>query len=103
MSEIISIYITCPDEVTAATIARTLITEKLIACGNILPVRSIYPWQGEIIDDNENILIAKTLKVKSSELIKRVEELHPYEIPCIITSEVNANTDYANWLVSVLI
>ena len=35
----------------AARVARTLVEERLIACGNVLPgVRSLYRWEGKVAD-----------------------------------------------------
>ena len=38
-------------------IATALIKDKLTACVNLLPIKSIYLWQGEIEQDREYQLI----------------------------------------------
>lgn len=56
-----SIYMTFPDEATAARVAGILLEERLIACANILPaVRSIYRWEGRTEDDAEVVAFAKS-------------------------------------------
>ncbi|MFC2057134.1 divalent cation tolerance protein CutA [Chloroflexota bacterium] len=39
-----SIYITASDEGEARRIGKILVEEKLAACVNILPIKSIYRW-----------------------------------------------------------
>ncbi|HUP00512.1 MAG TPA: divalent-cation tolerance protein CutA [Gemmatimonadota bacterium] len=73
---------TCPDEETAHGIARTLVEERLAACGNVVPgVTSIYRWQGEIETAAECVVLFKTQAERLEALAHRLEELHPYEVP----------------------
>lgn len=65
------VYITAPDAETARSIGRRLVEEGLSACANIFPIDSIYRWKGEVK--------------------KRVLELHPYELPCIVWFEVGGH------------
>jgi periplasmic divalent cation tolerance protein len=52
---------TCPDQHTADSIARQLLTEQLAACVNILPgISSVYRWQGQIETAQEHLLLIKT-------------------------------------------
>lgn len=85
-------------EEDAARIVRTLVEEKLAACGTLLPgARSIYAWQGKIEDAAEVAVLFKT--TRSSELEARLKVLHPYETPEIITLEPTAvSLDYAAWV-----
>jgi len=55
------VYITTKDKQQAKSIGKTLVKEKLAACVNIVEgMESIYRWEGEIVEDTETILIAKT-------------------------------------------
>ena len=55
------VYITTENSEEARRIGRTLVEERLAACVNILDgMLSIYWWEGEIQDDRETVLIAKT-------------------------------------------
>ena len=55
------IYMTASNDAEAQTIARILVQERLAACVNILSgMRSVYRWEGEIQEDDEVVLIAKT-------------------------------------------
>lgn len=75
-------YITAPSD-AAPSLARTLVEERLAACVNRLPCTSTYRWNGEIIEDEEVILLAKTTDERYPDLVSRVEAEHPYEVPCI--------------------
>jgi periplasmic divalent cation tolerance protein len=93
------IYVPCGTEGEAATIAARLVSEGLIACGNIHASRSIYMWQGKPVDETEYVLLAKTTKSLSSAAEKRIQEMHSYEIPCVIAfSPDSVNRAYEVWL-----
>lgn len=96
------IYITTSSKEEAKTIGKDLVSKRLAACANIINgMNSIYRWKGEIVEDDECILIAKTHYSKVKDLTDRVKELHSYECPCVISmtiTEDEGNKDYLNWL-----
>ena len=98
--ENIVVFITAPDEEMAARIAKALVGETLAACVNIVRgVRSIYSWQGNIEDEAEVLLIAKTKKGLFEKLSRRVKELHSYQTPEIIALPITAGLpEYIDWL-----
>ena len=77
-----TVYITAPPD-AAPELARTLVEERLAACVNRVDCESTYRWDGEIREDTEVILLAKTTAERYDALIDRVEDLHPYDVPCI--------------------
>lgn len=91
---------TCPDEATAARIARALVEERLAACVNRLPgVRSTYRWQGAVHDDAEVLLLIKTTTDRLPALRERLPALHPYELPELIAVEVAGGLPaYLDWV-----
>ena len=99
MSEYRISYITTPAEV-AEQIAMTLVKEELAACVNIIDdVLSIYRWEGQVEKAHESLLIVKSTTDKTDQLIDRVKEIHPYEVPEVITVDITAgNADYLDWL-----
>lgn len=91
-------YITAPNEVAPA-LARTLVEERLAACVNRISCRSTYRWEGEVVDDEEVILLAKTTDERYPELVERVEAEHPYEVPCIERfDEADALAAFDDWI-----
>ena len=49
----IMIYVPVGSEEEAGRIGRTLIEERLVACANLIPISSLYRWEGELQDDRE--------------------------------------------------
>src|SRR6266478_7981801 len=69
----------------AASIARTLVDERLAACVNIIgPARSIYRWRGAVEDAREYLLLLKTSARLYTKVERRVRELHSYEVPEVV-------------------
>ncbi len=105
MSEHIVLFITAPDEETAARIARRLVEEKLAGCVNLIKnIRSIYSWQGGIEDEPEVLIIVKTKKELFNKIKELVKSIHPYSVPEIIAMPIIAGSeDYLKWLDEVTI
>ena len=97
-------YVTCDSCETAKTIARSLLDNKLAACANIIPnISSLYLSEGVIKEDNEVVLIIKTVPSLSSKCRDLISELHPYDIPAIIyLDNVNVSDEFSNWINSNL-
>jgi periplasmic divalent cation tolerance protein len=100
MADALEVHITSPDAAQAAEMARTLVKEGLVACVNIVPgVRSIYVYNGKLCDDAEVLCIAKTRPALFERLQRRVRELHPYEVPEILSFAVDEGSpEYLDWL-----
>ena len=93
------IVTTCSPQ-DAKKLLKQLLTERVVACGNITPsVASMYWWQGEIQDDQESFIFMETTAAKINEALNRIEELHPYEVPKILSwKPQSVNGPYLNWL-----
>jgi periplasmic divalent cation tolerance protein len=79
------IYSTFGNIKDARRIGHTLVNEQLVACINIIPkIESYYRWKGKIENDEECVLIAKTVDKNVKKVITRIHKLHPYELPDII-------------------
>jgi periplasmic divalent cation tolerance protein len=96
------LYVTASDVQEAAKIARTLVKERLVACANVLgAVRSFYRWEGEIQDDEEAVLIAKTGAERVEETTARIKALHSYDVPCVVAVPlVGGNEEFLTWIAS---
>jgi periplasmic divalent cation tolerance protein len=90
----------------AAKLAKTLVEEHLVACVNIVPlIRSIYLWNDKIEDEEEALLLIKTSAAAIEQLTTRLKELHPYDVPEIISVTPNSdegNGDYLEWVQRVV-
>jgi len=99
-SDCIVVYITAPTVEDAQSLARSLVKEKLAACVNIIRgIQSIYQWNDAIETDQELLLICKSRTERFDSLKKRVQALHPYDVPEIISIPIqNGSEPYLNWV-----
>jgi periplasmic divalent cation tolerance protein len=91
---------TLPADADAAQLARTLVSERLAACVNLLAaMESVYRWEGKIEAETERQIVIKTSRDRVSDLWDRVRELHPYEVPeFVIIPIVDGNEAYLRWI-----
>ena len=95
---LVMLYVPCGGESEATQIASRLLAERLIACANIYVSRSLYRWKGDIADEQEHILICKTLASRSEAAVALVKRLHSYEVPCLLTViPAEANDEFYLW------
>jgi periplasmic divalent cation tolerance protein len=100
MSEPIAVLIACPAGEPADSLARALVEAGLAACVNRLPgVRSTYRWKGEVVTDEEDLLVAKTTREAFAPLERFVLAHHPYDVPEIVALPILAgHAPYLAWL-----
>lgn len=96
-------YVTAPRD-AGSEIARTVVEERLAACVNELDCRSTYRWPADgdadaVHADDEVVLFVKTRDGVMDALVDRIEELHPYDVPCIEVFEADAVLEaYGEWI-----
>ena len=98
--EYIVVLVTAPNEEVSASIGGALVGDGLAACANVIRgVRSIYKWKGSICDDPECLIVVKTVSDNFEAIERRVRELHPYEVPEVISLPiVKGSTPYLDWV-----
>jgi periplasmic divalent cation tolerance protein len=84
----------------AERIASTLVERELAACCNVVsPVTSVFNWEGARQTESEALIVIKTIRARSRELIDAVREIHPYDLPEIIFLPVTSgHEDYLKWV-----
>ncbi len=95
----ILVLTTCTDA-DSKKIARALVEERLAACVNILPqVTSVFHWQGKLCEESEQLLIIKTKQALWEKLQGRLQQLHSYDVPEILSLSINSGSrEYLKWL-----
>ena len=94
------VYITVNNADEARKVGKEIVSRRLAACVNILgPIQSMYWWKGNLQEDNEMVVIAKTTAALVPRLIERVKAVHSYEVPCIVALPLTeGNPDFLNWI-----
>jgi len=92
---------TISDIDTGKLLARQIIEQQLVACCNIVPgVTSIYRWKDELHEDQECLLVMKTVENRYTQLSKFILQQHPYETPELIVLPVTESTqEYLSWVI----
>lgn len=99
MTDAVEVQITFPDESVARTTAAELVRARLAACCQIVPVASLYAWEGNVVDDAEWLLTAKTLTPALPALEATIRAGHPYDLPQITALPIAwASADYLAWI-----
>jgi len=88
-----------PEE--ADLISKSLLEKKLIACSNIInDMKSTFWWKGNIQNENEVMIIAKSTRAHLDNIIADVKSLHSYDVPEILAIPIlGGNPDYLDWMV----
>lgn len=94
------VYTTINTYDAALGVANKLLKAKLIACANIFAKgTSLYMWEGEIHEDDEHYILLKTSDEKVSEVLKLLEEIHPYDNHAAIVIDPSQVTEnFENWV-----
>ena len=99
-TDVVEVVVTGPDADWLAGYTRTLVEERLAACGHhIAAIRSVYRWDGAVHDEPEARVALHTRRALVPAIVARAGELHPYEVPCVIALPlVGGNPDYLRWV-----
>lgn len=99
-NQIIQVTTTTPSLDEARQIAQTLVNQRLAACVQIVgPIESVYRWQGQVETAAEWQCVIKTSLAKYSAVEHAIGELHSYDVPEIIATQiVDGSEAYLHWL-----
>lgn len=93
------VIITCGSVDEARTIARHLVEARLAAGVQIIPIESVYAWRGEVAEDDEWVLICKTVTERYPQIESAVRRLHSYEVAPIYMIEMSQGSrPYLAWI-----
>ena len=84
----------------AQVMARQLIERRLAACVQIQQgIHSVYRWQGQVCDEIEVRLCAKTVADQWDEIAQFIQSQHPYDLPELIAyTPEKFSAQYGNWV-----
>jgi periplasmic divalent cation tolerance protein len=99
---ICEMIITADDEAWLLEFTRSLVEDRLAACGQLIsPIRSIYRWDNAVQDDAEVRVALHTRKSLVPAIIERTRGEHSYDVPCVLALPVeDGNPDYLAWVIA---
>ena len=99
-TDIVEVVVTGPDAGWLAGYTRTMVEERLAACGHQLAaIRSVYRWEGTVHDEPEARVALHTRRSLVPAVVARTRELHPYDVPCVLALPVaGGDPDYLRWV-----
>ena len=96
----IIVLVTTASEEEATTIGKTIVKQGLAACANILALKtSIFQWEGQIVEEQECLIMMKSRADLFEDLAMAVRGLHSYKVPEIVAVPiVQGSQDYLKWV-----
>jgi len=99
MSNYIQVVTTIDSQEAADRIAEAVLAQRLAACVQISPCRSMYHWQGKVETAAEFLCVMKSRSDLLAELEEIVADVHGYEVPELVATEVLwCGKAYEGWL-----
>lgn len=93
------VLVTTSSQQEGEAIAKALVEGQMAAGVTLMPVHSIYTWQGKIHQEQEWQLIIKTELSQFALLENKIRELHSYEVPEIIALPIKEGSQsYLQWI-----
>lgn len=101
MTESYCAVITTTDSAEAADeLGRAIVNAHLGACVQIVgPIRSIYRWESEVLNEQEWQCWVKTSTDRLDSLTEYIKKNHSYDVPEVVVLPVmGGNADYLSWV-----
>jgi len=93
------VLVTIGSQAEAIALGTLLVDQSLAACVNVVPIQSIYRWNGAVQQDSEWQLIIKTTTQRWQDLQHTVQMQHSYDLPELIAIPIVAGSEgYLSWL-----
>lgn len=99
--DVVVVLSNAPDPLLAKRIAHVLVEESLVACATLgSPSLSMYMWNGVLEGADEIPMMFKTTRARVPDVLARLRQLHPDEIPEALVLPVAGGLDsYLDWVV----
>jgi len=100
MADYLQVLTTVGSEQEAERVAATLVDRRLAACVQVIgPISSRYRWQGAVEQAHEWMCLAKTEAARYEAVEAAIREVHSYEEPEIVATEIVAGSKgYLGWI-----
>lgn len=99
MEEYCVVLTTAGTEEEAHRLAEGLVSRKLAACAQVMPITSYYTWQGQLHRDPEWLLLIKTTTARYGDVEAFLRDHHSYEVPEVVQVPIRQGLDrYLAWI-----
>jgi periplasmic divalent cation tolerance protein len=100
MTDKVVVLVTVANRREGRRIARHLVKNRLAACVNMTQsIRSIYRWEGKLVEDEEYLLVIKSARSLFPEIKTAITQIHTYHTPEIICLPiVEGSENYLQWI-----
>lgn len=93
------VFVTASSEQEAKLLAKSLVESQLAACVSLIPIQSVYTWQGELHQEQEWQLLIKTELALFEIISAKIHQLHSYQVPEVIAIALVAGSNsYLQWI-----
>lgn len=77
-----------------------LVNKQIVACVNVIKIRSVYSWKKKTVNSSEYLAIFKTTRQNIKKLKIEIRKTHPYKVPEIVEITISSiNESYLKWLI----
>lgn len=96
----IQLAVSCANQAQAENLVNHLLSERLVACGQIInKMKSFYHWEGQIAQSEECLLLLKTKAGLFEQIEQAITAHHSYDVPEITaTALVAISEPYKKWI-----
>ena len=93
------VYTTCADEKEAEDLGTLIIKNKLAACVDHWPVKSVFNWEGGIKKVSQEMMMVTTFEQKLDGVTDLLSKHHSYSVPLVAGVDVRRiNRPYKEWM-----
>jgi len=98
--EVIVVLVTAPNQAEASRISDEVLRSHDAACATTIPtVHSKYWWEGQLMNEQECLMILKTTADRLQALQDTILKVHSYKVPEIIALPVvDGFPQYLEWV-----
>ncbi len=90
---------TCSDPTIKQNLIDQLLKQELAACIQVMPIESHYVWEEKVCQDNEWLLVIKTMAKLYPVVEKTIVEHHDYDVPQVIQLPITDGFNpYLAWI-----
>lgn len=100
MSSYSIVYTTLDNNSDAQNLAKYLVKNKLAACVNVhQKATSYYMWEGELKEEAELVLLAKTRTDMVQKVMVEIKHHHSYDVPALYSFPIDkGDAEYLSWV-----